>query len=123
WGSTGPYARDPGYDVIAEAVGGFMGVTGPKGPGSEPCKASVAVIDMMTGLYAHGAILAALLHRQETGRGQKIECNLLSTQMSAMSNLASNYLNVGMEGKPMGTEHPSIGGWISKSSGLVVSKN
>jgi succinate---hydroxymethylglutarate CoA-transferase len=96
-------------------VGGFMGVTGPKGTGWEPCKAGVAVTDMMTGLYAHGAILAALLHRQTTGRGQKIECDLLSTQMAAMSNLASNYLNVGMEGRPMGTEHPSIGGWILNS--------
>lgn len=62
----------------------------------------------MTGLYAHGAILAALYYREKTGRGQKIDCNLLSTQMAMMINLASNYLNAGQEARPWGTEHESI---------------
>jgi succinate--hydroxymethylglutarate CoA-transferase len=115
YGSTGPYARDPGFDVIAEAVGGFMGITGPKGIGQEPCKAGVAVTNLMTGLFAHGAILAALLNRERTGRGQKIECNLLSTQLAALTNVASNFLNVGMEGRAMGTEHESIGGCMASA--------
>uniref|UniRef100_A0A914BWN2 Uncharacterized protein n=1 Tax=Acrobeloides nanus TaxID=290746 RepID=A0A914BWN2_9BILA len=106
YGSTGPYANDPGYDVIAEAVGGFMGTTGPVS--GEPCKAAVAVTDLMTGLYAHGAILAALIYRSKTGKGQKIDCNLLATQISALVNLGSNYLNAGVEAKPWGTEHESI---------------
>uniref|UniRef100_A0A914NXX7 Uncharacterized protein n=1 Tax=Panagrolaimus davidi TaxID=227884 RepID=A0A914NXX7_9BILA len=106
YGSYGPYANDPGYDVILEGVGGFMKNTGPIN--GEPCKAAIAVTDIMTGLYAHGAILAALYYRERTGRGQKIDCNLLSTQMSMMLNLASNYLNAGTEARPWGTEHESI---------------
>ena len=66
------------------------------------------VTDIMTGLYAHGAILAALIYRDKTGRGQKIDCNLLSTQLAAMMNLASNYLNAGIDAKPWGTQHESI---------------
>lgn len=62
----------------------------------------------MTGLYAHGAILAALIYRSKTGKGQKIDCNLLATQISALVNLGSNYLNAGVEAKPWGTEHESI---------------
>uniref|UniRef100_A0A1I8A8G8 CoA transferase n=1 Tax=Steinernema glaseri TaxID=37863 RepID=A0A1I8A8G8_9BILA len=106
WGATGPYAKHGGFDVIAEAVGGFMAITGPKD--GEPCKAGVAVIDMMTGLYAHGAILAALMQRSQTGKGQKIDCNLLSTQITALMNIGSNYLNAGLEGRRWGTEHESI---------------
>ncbi|KAI1730972.1 coA-transferase family III domain-containing protein [Ditylenchus destructor] len=107
YGSTGPYAHDPGYDVIAEAVGGFMSITGSKET-QEPCKAGVAVTDMLTGLYAHGAILAALLDREKSGFGQLIQCNLLATQIVALLNIGSNYLNAGMEGRAWGTEHESI---------------
>ncbi|VDM27608.1 unnamed protein product [Toxocara canis] len=62
----------------------------------------------MTGLYAHGAILAALLQRKMSGKGQKIDCNLLSTQIVALLNIGSNYLNAGVEGRRLGTEHESI---------------
>uniref|UniRef100_A0A915LRS3 CoA transferase n=1 Tax=Meloidogyne javanica TaxID=6303 RepID=A0A915LRS3_MELJA len=95
YGPDGPYSEDPGYDVIAAAIG-------------EPCKPGVAVTDLMTGLYAHGAILAALLHRDKKGEGQQIQCNLLSTQLATLINIGSNYINAGIEGKPWGTEHESI---------------
>ncbi|KAH7703298.1 caiB/baiF CoA-transferase protein [Aphelenchoides avenae] len=113
YGPTGPYASDPGYDVIAEAVGGFMGTTRPKADperteAPEPCKAGVAVTDMMTGLYAHGGILVALLQRHKTGQGELIHCNLLSTQITALANIASNYLNAGVEGRRWSSEHGSI---------------
>ncbi|KAF7632436.1 hypothetical protein Mgra_00008131 [Meloidogyne graminicola] len=106
YGPDGPYANDPGYDVIASAVGGLLGITGPKGENYG--KPGVAVIDLMTGLYAYGAILAALLHREKTGNGQQINCNLLATQIATLINIGSNYLNAGIEGKPWGTEHESI---------------
>ncbi|VDN26663.1 unnamed protein product [Gongylonema pulchrum] len=61
-----------------------------------PHQVAVALIDMITGLYAHGAILTALLQRNQTGKGQKVECNLLATQMAALLNVASNYLNAGV---------------------------
>uniref|UniRef100_A0A183BS31 CoA transferase n=1 Tax=Globodera pallida TaxID=36090 RepID=A0A183BS31_GLOPA len=68
FGPDGPYADVPGYDVIAAAVGGLLGITGPKGAHGEPVKTGVAVTDLATGLFAHGAILAALLHRNKTGK-------------------------------------------------------
>ncbi|KAK3860815.1 hypothetical protein Pcinc_033155 [Petrolisthes cinctipes] len=106
YGSSGPYKNRPGYDVMAASVGGLINVTGPEN--GEPCKVGVAMTDLATGLYAHGAIMAALLERQKTGLGQKIDCNLLSTQVSCMVNLASNYLNGGKEAKRWGTAHESI---------------
>lgn len=106
YGTSGPYKSRPGYDVMAASFGGLVGVTGAKD--GEPCKVGVAMTDLATGLYAHGAIMAALLERQKTGYGQRIDCNLLSTQVSCMVNLASNYLNGGREARRWGTAHESI---------------
>ena len=92
--------------MIAASIGGLMHVTGEAGGG--PAKVGVAMTDLMTALYAHGAILAALLQRQQTGRGQKIDCNLVSTQVSAMTHLASNWLNAGQVATRWGTGHASI---------------
>ncbi|XP_037955970.1 succinate--hydroxymethylglutarate CoA-transferase-like [Teleopsis dalmanni] len=106
YGSVGPYAQRPGYDVIAASMGGLLHITGERnGP---PSKVGVAVTDIATGLYAHGAILAALLQRQRTGRGQKIDVNLFSTQVSLLINVASNYLNADLEAQRWGTAHSSI---------------
>lgn len=106
YGSVGPYAKRPGYDVIAASMGGLLHITGSEnGP---PSKVGVAVTDLATGLYAHGAIMAALLQRYKTGKGQKIDVNLLSTQIASLINVASNYLNAGKEAKRWGTAHESI---------------
>ncbi|XP_058789995.1 succinate--hydroxymethylglutarate CoA-transferase [Phymastichus coffea] len=106
YGYEGPYSKRPGYDVIAASLGGLMHITGPKdGP---PCKVGVAVTDLATGLYAHGAIMAALLQRIRTNKGQWIQCNLLSTQVASLINIGSNYLNAGKEGSRWGSEHESI---------------
>lgn len=106
YGSHGPYSDRPGYDVIAASVGGLLGITGPTD--GAPCKVGVAMTDIATGLYAHGAILAALLHREKTGRGERIEVNLLSTQVASLINVGSNWLNAGHEAKRWGTAHESI---------------
>lgn len=106
YGSVGPYAKRPGYDVIASSVGGLLHITGERdGP---PSKVGVAVTDVATGLYAHGAILAALYQRHRTQRGQKIDVNLLSTCCSMLINVAANYLNAGVEAERWGTAHSSI---------------
>ncbi|XP_015177313.1 PREDICTED: succinate--hydroxymethylglutarate CoA-transferase [Polistes dominula] len=106
YGSEGPYASRPGYDVIASSIGGLLHITGAKdGP---PCKVGVAMTDMATGLYAHGAIMAALLQRFKTKEGQWIQCNLLSTQIASLINIGSNYLNAGQEATRWGSEHESI---------------
>ncbi|XP_049912616.1 succinate--hydroxymethylglutarate CoA-transferase isoform X5 [Epinephelus moara] len=78
YGQTGPRSQSPGYDSIASAVSGMMHITGPED--GEPVRPGVAMTDLATGLYAHGAIMAALLQRQKTGRGVHIDCNLLSSQ-------------------------------------------
>ncbi|XP_003704841.1 succinyl-CoA:glutarate CoA-transferase [Megachile rotundata] len=106
YGYEGPYANRPGYDVIAASVGGLLHITGEKdGP---PCKVGVAVTDIATGLYAHGAILAALYQRKNTNKGQWIQCNLLATQVAGLINIGSNYLNAGKEAVRWGSEHESI---------------
>ncbi|MEQ2183385.1 hypothetical protein GOODEAATRI_032044, partial [Goodea atripinnis] len=80
YGQTGPQAQSPGYDSIASGVSGMMHITGPED--GEPVRPGVAMTDLATGLYAHGAIMAALLQRLTTGRGVHIDCNLLSSQTS-----------------------------------------
>lgn len=106
YGQKGPYSQRAGYDVIVSGVGGLMHITGPQD--GEPCKVGVAMTDLATGLYAHGAIMAALLDRQRTGLGQHIDCSLFSTQVASLVNIASNYLNAGLEATRHGTAHPSI---------------
>ncbi|KAL7636490.1 UNVERIFIED_CONTAM: hypothetical protein RMT77_013265 [Armadillidium vulgare] len=106
YGSNGPYKKKLGYDVLAASLGGLVDITGVKD--GEPCKVGVAMTDLATGLYLHGAIMAALLHRHKNNEGQKIECNLLSTQVSCMVNIASSYLNAGLISQRRGTAHESI---------------
>ncbi|XP_014283939.1 succinate--hydroxymethylglutarate CoA-transferase [Halyomorpha halys] len=106
YGLKGPYMNRPGYDVIAASIGGLVNITGPKD--GEPCKVGVAMTDIATGLYAHGAILAALLERSKTNLGQRIDCNLLNTQLACLINIGSNYLNAKKEANRWGTAHESI---------------
>lgn len=106
YGPDGPYAKRAGYDVAAAAVSGLLHITGPQD--GEPCRVGVAMTDLSTGLYAHGSIMAALLHKFRTGEGQKIDCNLLSTQVSLLSHIAANYLIAGKEARKWGTGHESV---------------
>ncbi|HWU40446.1 MAG TPA: CaiB/BaiF CoA-transferase family protein [Candidatus Acidoferrum sp.] len=106
FGRTGPSAERGGYDVIVQAVGGLMSITGnPDGP---PVKVGVAMTDICTALYAHGAILAALYARDRTGEGQRIDLSLLETQIAALINIASSYLNAGEIPGKWGTAHVNI---------------
>ncbi|KAI8366629.1 CoA-transferase family III domain-containing protein [Radiomyces spectabilis] len=106
YGQDGPYADKPGYDVIIEAEAGLMHITGE--PDGKPVKVGVAITDLTTGLYAQSSILAALIKRGITGRGQRIDCSLLESQVASLANIASNYLIGGKEAQRMGTSHPSI---------------
>jgi len=106
YGQTGPYRNRPGYDVMIEAEAGLMYITGEEN--GTPVKVGVAVTDLTTGLYAHGAIMAAILARYKTGRGQHIDCSLLDSQVVTLANIGSSYLIAGQEAKRMGTSHPSI---------------
>ncbi|MEJ7138948.1 CaiB/BaiF CoA transferase family protein [Amphibiibacter pelophylacis] len=106
YGQTGPDAQRPGYDFAIQAAGGLMSITGE--PGREPQKVGVAVVDLMTGTYATGAILAALLRRQRTGQGAYIDCALLDVQIAMLANQASNHLIGGTVPTRLGNAHPNI---------------
>ena len=103
---SGAGADLPGYDLVAQAVGGLMSVTGSADSG--PMKSGVALVDIVTGLHATIGILAALRHRDRTGQGQRVEVNLLSSVLSAMSNQASTHAVTGAVPRAMGNLHPSI---------------
>jgi formyl-CoA transferase len=106
YGQDGPYRDRPGYDMVLSAVGGLMWITGERE--GNPCKVGVAITDVLTGVYASGAITAALLWREKSGRGQYIDCSLLDIQASGLANIASNYLVAGVEATRWGTAHESI---------------
>ncbi|MBN3513539.1 CaiB/BaiF CoA transferase family protein [Mycolicibacterium nivoides] len=99
-------AELPGYDLLVQAVGGLMSVTGTE-PG-DPTKAGVAMVDVLAGLHALSGILAALAHRDRTGAGQRVDTNLFSVLLSSMVNQASGYLGAGTVPQMMGNRHPSI---------------
>ncbi|MEU3663435.1 CoA transferase [Streptomyces sp. NPDC032940] len=103
---AGAGAALPGYDLLVQAVGGLMSVTGE--PDGEPLKTGVALVDVVTGLHAVVGILAALRHRERTGRGQHVEVSLLGSLLSAMANQSSGYVSAGVVPGRLGNAHPSI---------------
>jgi crotonobetainyl-CoA:carnitine CoA-transferase CaiB-like acyl-CoA transferase len=106
FGQTGPLAPLPGYDLLVQAMGGLMSLTGPaEGP---PYKTGVAVADLMTGMYASTAILAALSYRDRTGLGQHIDLALLDTQVAWLANQGAGALATGRAPARQGNAHPSI---------------
>jgi crotonobetainyl-CoA:carnitine CoA-transferase CaiB-like acyl-CoA transferase len=106
FGQDGPFAHHPGYDLMIQGMGGLMDITGdPAGP---PTKVGVAVVDLMSGMYATSAILAAICHWQNTRRGQHIDISLLDCQMAMLANQALNYLVSGKSPTRMGNGHPNL---------------
>jgi crotonobetainyl-CoA:carnitine CoA-transferase CaiB-like acyl-CoA transferase len=103
---TGEGRDLPGYDLVVQAVGGLMSVTG-SAPG-EPTKVGVALVDVVAGLHAALGILAALRHRDRTGEGQRVEISLLSSLLSALVNQASGFVAAGVVPGILGNAHPSI---------------
>lgn len=106
FGQTGPLAGEPGYDLMAQAMGGMMSVTGE--PNGEPMKIGVALSDITTGLYAAIGILAALNARQHTGRGQHVDVALLDCTLASLTNLAQYYLTSGTVAPRYGNAHSTI---------------
>jgi len=106
FGQSGPYAHKAGYDAMIQGEGGLMSLTGE--PNGIPMKVGVALVDVMTGLYSCNAILAALLARQHTEKGQHIDIALLDVQFAALANQAMNYLTTGNNPARLGNAHPNI---------------
>jgi succinate---hydroxymethylglutarate CoA-transferase len=107
YGQTGPYAQRAGYDVMVEAEFGLMHITGERdGP---PVKVGVAVTDLTTGLYTSNAVMASLIARSKTGKGQHLDVALSDCQVATLSNIASSVLISGeRDTGRWGTAHPSI---------------
>jgi formyl-CoA transferase len=110
FGQIGPYAERAGYDFIIQGMGGFMSVTGERDdlPGGGPQKAGIAISDLMTGMYACSAILAAVAHRELSGAGQYIDVSLLDTQVAMMAVMNMNYLVSGTPPGRAGNAHQNI---------------
>ena len=121
YGRTGPYAGRPGYDVIIQAEGGMMGITGPiEGP---PSRVGVPIVDITTGMFAATSILAALRVRDQTHEGQLIDVSLFDTQAALLTNVASSYLIGGADPLRTGNDHPNLapyGAFRAKDRWLVL---
>lgn len=120
FGQTGPYKNRPGYDALIQGMGGLMSITG-EADGA-PQKVGVAVVDLMTGMYASTAILAALSYREQTGIGQYIDLALFDVQAAMLANQAATYLMSGEVPVRKGSSHPSIAPYqpIQVADGYVM---
>jgi crotonobetainyl-CoA:carnitine CoA-transferase CaiB-like acyl-CoA transferase len=110
FGQTGPKKDNAAYDFMIQAMGGLMSVTGePDGaPGGKPQKVGVPITDIMTGMYAAIAVLAAIARREKTGEGEWIDIGMLDVQVSFLANQAMNYLASGRAPRRTGNAHPNI---------------
>ncbi len=110
FGQDGPYAPRPGYDFIFQGMGGLMSITGERDgqPGAGPQKVGIAITDVLTGMYASVAILAAITHRERTGEGQYIDAALLDTIVAFNANQIVSYFASGRVPVRWGNAHPQV---------------
>ncbi len=108
FGQTGARAGEPGYDAMIQASGGLMSITGPADDDGDPQKVGVAIADIMAGMYATTAILAAVRAREKSGRGQYIDVPLYDSQVAWLANQSMNFLVGGKVPGRMGTAHPNL---------------
>jgi len=106
FGKTGPIAQNPGMDLILQATGGMMGLTGL--PGGPPIKSAGPIADISTGIYTAYAVALALYHRERTGVGQRIDLTMLDAIISLLADISTAYLNTGQEYEKFGTGHPDL---------------
>ncbi len=106
FGQTGPYADRPGYDFVAQAMGGMMSITGDAD--GAPTKPGIALADVSTGMYAAVSVLVALRHAERTGVGQYIDCSLLDTQIAMLANQGLSFLVGGVSPGRLGNAHPTV---------------
>lgn len=106
FGQTGPYSRRAAYDGIVQAMGGIMGITGEKG--EKPVKIGSSIGDIIAGMFCSTGILAAYIHRQNTGKGQYIDVAMLDSQVAILENAIARYTVTGKVPKPTGNTHTSI---------------
>ncbi len=109
YGQSGSKSAEAGYDAMIQAAGGLMSITGESdADGGRPTKVGVAIADIMAGMYASTAVLAALVAREQSGRGQHIDVPLFDSQVAWLANQSMNYLLTGTPPDRRGTAHPNI---------------
>ena len=120
FGQTGPYKLKPAYDIIVQAMGGIMSITGAEG--GEPTRVGASVGDIIAGLFTSIGVSMALYHRALTGEGQKIDVSMLDCQVAVLENAISRYFVNGVAPEPLGNRHPSITPFegFTASDGYVI---
>lgn len=120
FGQTGPYRTRPAYDMVVQAMGGLMSVTGEAG--GNPARVGVSIGDIGAGLYATIGIQSALLKRVHTGLGERVDISMLDCQVALLENPIARYSATGGVPKPLGTRHPSITPFdmFATSDGFIV---
>ncbi len=120
FGHSGPYWDRPAYDAVIQGMGGIMSVTGEKD--GSPTRVGVSIGDLASGLYLAYGIALALLHRQKTGEGQKVDVAMLDCQVALLENHISRYLTAGEVPEPIGNRHPSLApfGSFQTSDGYII---
>ena len=106
FGQTGPWAQRPAYDIIAQAMGGLMSVTGPEG--GPPVRVGTSIGDIAAGLFAAIGILAALHDRARSGRGAHVDIAMYDCQLAILENAIARLTATGADPEPLGTRHPTI---------------
>lgn len=106
FGHTGPYRDKPAYDIIVQAMGGIMSITGPEN--GDPTRVGASVGDVMAGMFTAYGVMMALFHRQRTGEGQKVDVGMLDCQVAVLENAIARYVTSGVVPGPLGNRHPSI---------------
>jgi len=106
FGHSGPYQYKPAYDIIVQAMGGIMSITGPEG--GEPTRVGASVGDIIAGMFTAYGIMMALHYREKTGEGQKVDVGMLDCQVAVLENAIARYVTSGSVPVPLGNRHPSI---------------
>jgi len=121
FGHTGPYSEKPAYDMIAQALGGIMSITGQ--PGGEPTRVGSSIGDIIAGMFGAIGIIAALYERVFTCKGQMVDVAMLDGQVAVLENAIARYAISGEVPGPIGSRHPSItpfGGFKTKDSWVII---
>ena len=121
FGHSGPYQYKPAYDIIVQAMGGIMSITGPEG--GEPSRVGASIGDIIAGMFTAYGIMMALYHREKTGEGQKVDVAMLDCQLAVLENAIARYVTSGNVPVPLGNRHPSItpfASFTAKDGHLIV---
>ncbi len=120
FGHSGPYMLKPAYDIIVQAMGGIMSITGQEG--GTPTRVGASIGDIIAGIFTAYAVMLALYHREKTGEGQKIDVSMLDCQVAILENAIARYATSGVAPGPIGNRHPSITPFASftASDGYVI---